>query len=138
MPGYRNSVFPTEELSTKLASAVPTLPLALLPTRLRVTFRPYRSATDTLPTADSRENLPATFSGRISSALPVCTPNTTPPVGAAFVNSTFTLPTEEVYRQLALSGQRRAVLRPPYLEHLSTRFHYFQFRVALPGDHESE
>ncbi|MGH9402018.1 MAG: hypothetical protein ACRD2P_07930 [Terriglobia bacterium] len=49
----------------------------------------------------------------------------------------FALPTAEVYLQLRLQGgtARRCHLLNPYLEHLSTRFSYYQFRVALPKDH---
>jgi hypothetical protein len=49
----------------------------------------------------------------------------------------FTLPTEEVYKRLEGSAHRRCRLRSPYLEHLSTRFCYYQFRVALPFEHQS-
>lgn len=49
----------------------------------------------------------------------------------------FTLPTEEVYKRLERSAQRRCRLTSPYLEHLSTRFCYYQFRVALPLEHQS-
>lgn len=49
----------------------------------------------------------------------------------------FALPTAEVYLQLRLQpgAVRRCHLLNPYLEHLSTRFSYYQFRVALPRDH---
>lgn len=51
----------------------------------------------------------------------------------------FTLRTDDVYAALASNtAQRRSRLISPYLEHLSTRFAYYQFRVALPSDHESE
>ncbi len=50
----------------------------------------------------------------------------------------FTIPTDEVYGQLERRARRRCVLMSPYLEHLATRFHYFQYRVALPGQHKSE
>jgi len=51
----------------------------------------------------------------------------------------FTLPTDEVYLQLdAGAARRRSVIKSPYLEQLATRFHYFQYRVALPSDHASE
>lgn len=51
----------------------------------------------------------------------------------------FTLRTDEVYAALTSNtAQRRSRLISPYLEHLSTRFAYYQFRVALPSDHESE
>lgn len=49
----------------------------------------------------------------------------------------FTVPTDEVYKRLAQSTRRRCRLRSPYLEHLNTRFYYYQFRVALPQDHLS-
>ena len=48
-----------------------------------------------------------------------------------------TMPTEEVYKRLALHAKRRCTLNSPYLEHLATRFAYFQMRVALPQDHQS-
>lgn len=51
----------------------------------------------------------------------------------------FTLCTDYVYGALTSStAQRRCRLISPYLEHLSTRFAYYQFRIALPSDHESE
>jgi hypothetical protein len=47
----------------------------------------------------------------------------------------FTIPTDEVYDRLAHGEfQRRCRLRSPYLEHLSTRFAYFLYRVALPEE----
>ena len=49
----------------------------------------------------------------------------------------FTLPTDEVYKRILKSAQRRCRLVSPYMEHLSTRFCYYQFRVALPQDHLS-
>ncbi|MFG0287024.1 MAG: hypothetical protein ACF8CQ_02560 [Rhodopirellula sp. JB044] len=51
----------------------------------------------------------------------------------------FCLPSDELYAQLN-SGQakRRCRLSSPYLEHLSARLAYYQSRVALPLDHESE
>lgn len=51
----------------------------------------------------------------------------------------FTIPIDEVYKRLELEGEasRRCRLLSPYLEHLSTRFCYYQFRVALPQDHRS-
>ncbi len=51
----------------------------------------------------------------------------------------FTVPTDELYARLE-AGQikRRCRLQSPYLEHFCTRFHYFQYRVALPSDHFSE
>lgn len=51
----------------------------------------------------------------------------------------FTLPTDEVYCWIkADKAKRRCCLQSPYLEHFSTRFAYYQFRVALPADHLSE
>jgi hypothetical protein len=50
----------------------------------------------------------------------------------------FTVPTDEVYGRLqGGEARRRCRFKSPYLEHLSTRFCYYQFRVALPQDHES-
>jgi len=46
----------------------------------------------------------------------------------------FTLPTAEVYYQIQRQAARRCCLRSPYLEHLSTRFHAYQQRLALPED----
>ena len=51
----------------------------------------------------------------------------------------FTIATQEVYFQIKNSENiRRCLLNSPYLEHFSTRFAYYQFRVALPADHFSE
>lgn len=51
----------------------------------------------------------------------------------------FTLPADEVYTRIASQeAKRRCRLVSPYLEHFSTRFAYYQFRVALPADHYSE
>jgi hypothetical protein len=50
----------------------------------------------------------------------------------------FTLPADEVYHRLKSDARRRCCLASPYLEHFSTRFAYYQFRVALPEDHFSE
>lgn len=50
----------------------------------------------------------------------------------------FTIPTDEVYERLVSEAKRRCRLVSPYLEHFSTRFAYYQFRVALPSDHFSE
>lgn len=51
----------------------------------------------------------------------------------------FTLPADEVYARIAAQEtQRRCRLVSPYLEHFSTRFAYYQFRIALPSDHYSE
>lgn len=51
----------------------------------------------------------------------------------------FTLPTDDIYRQLLLGDrigvQRRTVLRPPFRESLCQRFYYFQSRIALPSEH---
>jgi hypothetical protein len=49
----------------------------------------------------------------------------------------FTIPTDELYRRIEKGTHRRCRLVSPYLEHLSTRFCYYQFRVALPSDHKS-
>jgi hypothetical protein len=50
----------------------------------------------------------------------------------------FTIPTEEVYYRIQFGARRRCRLQSPYLEHLCTRFGYYQFRVALPAEHFSE
>jgi len=51
----------------------------------------------------------------------------------------FTIPADEVYARIARQeATRRCRLLSPYLEHFSTRFAYYQFRVALPEDHFSE
>jgi hypothetical protein len=50
----------------------------------------------------------------------------------------FTIATEEAYFQLESSLKRRCRLVSPYLEHLSARFAYYQFRIALPQGHFSE
>jgi hypothetical protein len=47
----------------------------------------------------------------------------------------FTLATPDVYAQINLTAKRRAFLAARYMEHLSTRFFYFQSRVALDEDH---
>jgi hypothetical protein len=50
----------------------------------------------------------------------------------------FTLPTDELYVRLQRQETRRHCrLVSPYLEHFSTRFGYFQFRIALPENHFS-
>lgn len=50
----------------------------------------------------------------------------------------FTIPTDELYLRMDRGhAQRRCRLVSPYLEHLTTRFAYFQCRVALPRNHES-
>ena len=46
-----------------------------------------------------------------------------------------TVSTAEIYVQTQATARRRGILLPSYLEHLSTRFCYYQFRVALPKDH---
>lgn len=51
----------------------------------------------------------------------------------------FTIPTDELYVRIKHGEtKRRCRLIHPYLEHLSSRFAYFQSRVALPEDHQSE
>lgn len=50
----------------------------------------------------------------------------------------FTVSTADVYQQIATTAKRRSRLISPYLEHLCLRFSYFQIRVALPLDHQSE
>ncbi len=47
----------------------------------------------------------------------------------------FAIATEEVYFQLQQTALRRCILTSPYLEHFSTRFSYYQSRVALPKNH---
>lgn len=51
----------------------------------------------------------------------------------------FTIPTDELYERI-LHGEtkRRCRLLSPYMEHLSSRFAYFQSRIALPEEHSSE
>lgn len=50
----------------------------------------------------------------------------------------FTIPTEEVYYRIEIEeAKRRSRLVSPYLEHLTSRFNYFQSRIALPEDHTS-
>ena len=50
----------------------------------------------------------------------------------------FTLPTEEIYYRIKIGEAiRRCYLRSPYLEHFSTRYNFYQNRVALPEDHQS-
>jgi len=46
----------------------------------------------------------------------------------------FTIPTEHLYEQVKQNA-RRCCLCTPYAEHLSSRFAYFQSRLALPRDH---
>jgi hypothetical protein len=49
----------------------------------------------------------------------------------------FTIPTDEVYKRLELGQvKRRCRLVSPYVEQLATRFFYYQYRVALPYDHD--
>lgn len=51
----------------------------------------------------------------------------------------FTIPTPEVYQMLKDKLTfRRIYLASPYLEHFSSRFAYFQSRIALPEDYKSE
>lgn len=51
----------------------------------------------------------------------------------------FTLPTEEVYFRITTGeAKRRCRLVSPYLQNFSSRFYYFQNRVALPAEHRSE
>lgn len=48
----------------------------------------------------------------------------------------FTISTDEVYRRLELAEmQRRTRLVAPYREHLSTRFFFYHYRIALPEQH---
>ncbi len=50
----------------------------------------------------------------------------------------FTIPTDEVYYRIEIGeAKRRCRLVSPYLEHLTSRFNYFQSRIALPEDHTS-
>jgi hypothetical protein len=50
----------------------------------------------------------------------------------------FSLPRDEAYHRVSTEASRRCRLLNPYLEHLCTRFFYFQYRVALPVDHRIE
>ena len=51
----------------------------------------------------------------------------------------FTIPTKEAYLQLEREHtKRRCRLKSPYVEHFSSRFYYFQSRIALPSEHFSE
>jgi len=51
----------------------------------------------------------------------------------------FAIPAREVYARLHEGEMIRCCkLNSPYLEHFSTRFAYFQFRIALPEQHFSE
>lgn len=47
----------------------------------------------------------------------------------------FCLPTPDVYKQFERGAAHRTLLSSPYLEQLSTRFCYYQYRVALPLQH---
>jgi hypothetical protein len=49
----------------------------------------------------------------------------------------FTIQRDEAYKRIEEQARRRCRLVSPYLEHLTTRFCYYQFRVALPEDHRS-
>ena len=49
----------------------------------------------------------------------------------------FSISTDELYRRIEIGEcKRRCRLQTPYAEHLSTRFFYYQSRVALPRDHD--
>ncbi len=51
----------------------------------------------------------------------------------------FAMPTDEVYARFNTGElQRRCFFHPPYLQHLATRFYYYQYRVALPEQHFSD
>ena len=51
----------------------------------------------------------------------------------------FAIPVDEVYARFEMCElQRRCCFRAPYLQHLATRFYYYQYRVALPSPHYSE
>jgi hypothetical protein len=50
----------------------------------------------------------------------------------------FTIPTDELYEQLARSATRHCYLESPYAEHLNKRFADFLSRVALPREHRVE
>lgn len=51
----------------------------------------------------------------------------------------FAIPVNEVYARFEMGElQRRCCFRAPYLQHLATRFYYYQYRVALPSPHYSE
>lgn len=50
----------------------------------------------------------------------------------------FSIPTDEFYLRLGLGMRRRALLEPPFLQHLSSRFGYYCLRVALPENEEAE
>lgn len=50
----------------------------------------------------------------------------------------FTIPADEAYKRIITKAKRRCFMKSPYLEHLSSRFCYFQMRIALPEEHKSE
>ena len=51
----------------------------------------------------------------------------------------FAIPVDEVYARYKTGElQRRCCFHPPYLQHLATRFYYYQYRTALPEQHFSE
>ena len=60
-----------------------------------------------------------------------------PELGADF-KKCFSVETDLVYSHLDPKLQRRCYLLAPYLQHLSTRFHNYHSRVALPEPHSSE
>lgn len=47
----------------------------------------------------------------------------------------FTVPTRELYAQLAHGCRRRSILESPYLEHFAARATAYNSRIALPADH---
>jgi len=47
----------------------------------------------------------------------------------------FSLSAEDVYAQVEILKNRRAVLQTPYAEHLSVRFFQYQLRIALAKEH---
>src|SRR6266498_3436798 len=49
-----------------------------------------------------------------------------------------TLPTDELYERVKEQAKRRCRLSNGYLAHFSSRFSYFQSRVALPDEHASQ
>lgn len=49
----------------------------------------------------------------------------------------FSLGVEDVYAQVAMLKNRRAVLLTPYAEHLSVRFFEYQLRIALAKEHHA-
>ena len=51
----------------------------------------------------------------------------------------FAIPVDEVYARFNIGElQRRCCFHAPYLQHLATRFYYYQYRIALPEQHFSE